>query len=267
MDTMDIPSFAKILGLVAFIIINILAINKYAYDSAGKVHCANYVLNTYLYVILGFIIMGLVIVLDDRFKLFRALLFGTNGTGFAILIILGILMLTLGLTYVLYKFKPESQIETHITWTALMILLGILIGVSVDAYSGGSGKNTMGIVQTTLLITIIITAVTGIMGYRYGAQWMSVDFEKWLFYALVLLVILSLLGLFIKDSIGMDRYFYGLAIAGLILFTLLLFSYNKNLRIRAGTCTVPSYPQESFGLIIKIVNVFQDIMRIIGRRR
>ena len=61
-------------GLLAFAIINILAINNYAYDKNGNVHCDNYVLNTYLYVILGFIIMAFIILADDRFKVLSPLL-------------------------------------------------------------------------------------------------------------------------------------------------------------------------------------------------
>ena len=50
-------------------IINILAINNYAFDTQGKLVCDNYVLNTYLYVVLSFVIMGAVFVIDERFKL------------------------------------------------------------------------------------------------------------------------------------------------------------------------------------------------------
>lgn len=258
---MEVSTFAQILGLTVFIIINILAINNYAYDSAGKVQCNNYVLNTYLYVILGFVMMGLVFVLDDRFSIFRRFILNA-GSPIVAIIVLGIVLL--GLTFILTRFTPDDQIKAHMVWTLLMVLLGVMVGLTISAYAGAQNS---GVVQTAILLTILITAATGFLGYKYGASWMSVDFEKWLNWSLIGLVILSLGGLFIKDAESADNFFYGLAIMGLIIFTLLLFAYNKNIRIRAESCTKPLYPQESFGLIIKIVNVLQNLMRILGRSR
>ncbi len=256
---MDTVFFGKILGFIVFAVINILAINNYAYDSAGNVQCNNYVLNTYLYAILGFVIIGFMILIDSRFNLIKQYIFNPAHSGLFMFIIISILLLIM--VYVLMTTTPEEQTKAHIIWLITMVLLGILLSITVAYYS----SNYKNIIQTAVILTILLTAITGFLGYKYGASWMSVDFEKWLRWALIALVILSAAGFFIRSPTFMDNYFDFLAGAGLIIFTLLLFAYHKNIRINAETCKKPLYPAESFGLIIKIVNLLQDILRLLAR--
>lgn len=240
------------LGLLAFAIINILAINNYAYDKNGNIQCDNYVLNTYLYVILGFVFMALVILIDERFNIFMSLM-----SQFGLFALFGMLVVTIGLVVLL--MKTTNQIMSHMYWIILLILLGLMLSVSVQLY----GHMDMNIVYIAFVITIIVTAIMGFIGFKYGKSFITYNFDKYLKWALITLIILSFIGLFLNIP-NMRLY---LAIAGVIIFSLLLVSYNNKLRENAKTCVTPLYPKESFGLIIKIINLLQDVMYLVARAK
>ena len=64
-------------------------------------------------------------------------------------------------------------------------------------------------------------------------------------------------------------FFFIISIISLLIFVLLLLSNHKKLRENSEKCiegkVVPNYPLESFGLYIKILNIFTDLIRILGR--
>lgn len=240
------------LGLVTFAIINSLAINNYAYDTKGNVQCDNYVLNTYLYVILGFVIMAMVILADERFNIFASLMLQYGLVAF-----FGMLVVMIGLTVLL--MTTTSQIMSHVYWIIVLIVLGLVLSVSVQVY----GHMDMNNVYIAFGITIIVTAVMGFIGFKYGKSFVTRDFDKYLRWALIALIIASFIGLFLN----VPNLMLYLSIAGVIIFSLLLISYNNKLRENAKTCVTPLYPKESFGLIIKIANLLQDVMYLVARSR
>ena len=246
----------KFLLVVLCSVINVLAINNYAFNKEGKVVCDNYVLNTYLYVVLAFVIMGGIFVIDERFKLmFKIIGMGMIGVGILILLFL----VELGLVYALQNIDNENIVASHTVWISLISILGFLITTSI--YFGA----ITGVLYQAIVLTILVTVVTGYIGYYYGDKLISVDFERYLTYALIAYVITYVVGSFlVKDT---ESFFYVMAAIGLVIFILLLLAYNKNIRKRAAECTVPNYPKESFGLIIKIVNVLQQLLRLLGKGR
>lgn len=244
--------FIYFLGILSFAIINILAINNYAYDKDGNVQCDNYVLNTYLYVILGFILMATVILIDERFNVFANLI-----TQYSLFAFFSLLVVMIGLVVLLNT--TTSQIMSHMYWIVLLIILGLILSVSIQIY----GHMDMNIVYMGFVITIIITAVMGFIGFKYGKSFITYNFDKYLKWALFALVIAGFVGLFLNIP-NMMLY---LSIAGVIIFSLLIMSYNNKLRENAKTCVTPLYPKESFGLIIKIANLLQDVMYLLARSR
>jgi FtsH-binding integral membrane protein len=244
--------FIYFLGLLTFAIINILAINNYAYDDKGNVQCDNYVLNTYLYVILGFIIMAIVILVDERFNVFANLIIQ-----YGFFVLFGLLAVMIGFVVLLHL--TTNQIMSHVYWIVLLLILGLLLSISVQVYA----HMDMNIVYMGFIITIVITAVMGFVGFKYGKSFITVDFDKYLKWALVALVIASFANFFLN----IPNLWVYLSIAGVIIFSLLIMSYNNKLRENAKTCITPLYPKESFGLIIKIANLLKDVMYLLARSR
>jgi len=152
-----------------------------------------------------------------------------------------------------------NQIMSHVYWIVLLLILGLLLSISVQVYA----HMDMNIVYMGFIITIVITAVMGFVGFKYGESFITVDFDKYLKWALVALVIASFANFFLNIP---NLWIY-LSIAGVIIFSLLIMSYNNKLRENAKTCITPLYPKESFGLIIKIANLLQDVMYLLARSR
>lgn len=240
------------LGLATFAIINILAINNYAYDTKGNVQCDNYVLNTYLYVMLGFIIMATVILVDERFNIFTSLIPQNKPLAFFCMLLVMIALTVLLMT-------TTSQIMSHVYWIIVLIVLGLVLSVSAQIYGNIDINN----VYIAFIITIIVTAVMGFIGFKYGKSFVTQDFDKYLRWALIALIIASFIGIFLN----VPNLMLYLSIAGVIIFSLLLVSYNNRLRENAKTCITPLYPKESFGLIIKMANLLQDVMYLVARAR
>ncbi len=138
-------------------------------------------------------------------------------------------------------------------------MLSMLMSINLKIYA----DIDMNIIYLGILITIVITAVVGFIGYKFGKEFITVDFDKYLRWALVALIVASFGGIFVNNP----NYWYFITIASLIIFSLLLLSYNNTIRKNAETCKIPNYPDESFGLIIKIVNILQDVMYLLARNR
>jgi hypothetical protein len=91
-------------------------------------------------------------------------------------------------------------------------------------------------------------------------------------WALVAWIVIFMAGMWmVKTPSELVSFIYVMSIASLIIFVLLLLSYFKTLKQNANKCVdgtmVPNYPLESWKLVIKMVNVFVDMIRILGIRK
>ena len=241
-----------LIGIVIGVIL-VFMINNYGYND-GKMICDNYVLNSYLYVVLAFVIMGIAVLVNNKLNLVEKL----GMIGFLISFILSIVLI------IVFKFVDKNDLfKLHLVWVLFFICLGYTLTITHMVY-----RNT-NVLYTGYILTILVTIITGLFGYYYG-QYIPKNIDNYLYGALILLIIVQLFGPFmVKD---LDNFTYITAFVGLIIFILLLLSYHKKMRNNAEKCTndnaLPNYPNEAMGLVIKIVNVLQDILRLLnGRRR
>jgi FtsH-binding integral membrane protein len=148
-------------------------------------------------------------------------------------------------------------------WAILVIVLGIFLIPTI-----WFGRLT-DVVGLSSMLTILITIVVGFLGYYYGNEIVTFDWDKYLNYALLALVIVIFIGMFmIRNTATMIMFYYIVSIICLIIFVLLLLSNHKQLKNNADKCidgqAVPNYPVESFSIFIKMLNIFQDLVRILG---
>jgi hypothetical protein len=242
-----------LIGIVVGVIL-VFMINNYGYND-GKMICDNYVLNSYLYVVLAFVIMGIAVLVNNKLNLVEKL----GMIGFLISFILSIVLI------IVFKFVDKNDLfKLHLVWVLFFICFGYTLTITHMVY-----RDNTNILYTGYILTILVTIVTGLFGYYYG-QYIPKNIDIYLYGALILLIIVQLFGpLMVKD---LDNFTYLTAFVGLIIFILLLLSYHKKMRNNAEKCTndsaLPNYPNEAMGLVIKIVNVLQDILRLLkGRRR
>lgn len=249
---------------MVIIVVMCILIGHYAFKN-GHLTCDHYVLNTYLYIILAILLVFMFVLLNDQFGIFYSLLnvlFQTNPfIGFIV-----ILLLIIGLTIAIHYVDPANILLSNLVWLLLILLIGLLI---IPTILFARLTNVTGLAG---LLTVVIVIVTGLLGYYLGDKIITFDWDRYLRWALMALIVVSVFGpMFIKTPEGMIQFYYGISIAGLIIFILLLLSNHKKLKENADKCIdgkmVPNYPLESYGIFIKIVNVFQDLVRILGIRK
>lgn len=247
-----------IIALIA-LVINIIAISHSAYENK-KLTCNRYVLNTYLYLILAILIIVFMIVLNSDYQLLEETIPFMYGSllGFIVQI-----FVIFALFFYFATLNPtKNKIQIHIIWVLIMIFLGILLYPIVLL---NKFNNNM---ESVLGVTLSIMLLTGFLGNKYGDYLVRFDWDKYLYTALILSVILSVILLFTGQlNDNFELYF---TVVVLIIFVLLLISYNKKLVENSKKCVEhnnPNYLQESLGLFTKIMNVFTNVSRLMGRRR
>lgn len=257
----------KLFCCLVIIVLICITIGHYAFKN-GMLTCDHYVFNTYLYIILAIMLMFLIVLINDQFGIFNALLdkmFGSGGISafISLILLIGLIIL---LTYALHKVDPKNLLASNGIWLSLVTIIGILMISTIQL-----GRMT-GVVGLAGILTVIIVIVVGLLGYYMGDKIVTFDWDYYLRFALIGLIIVSFVGyFFITDFETLLTFMYVIAILSLIIFVLLLLSNHKKLRENSEKCVdgtvVPNYPVESLSLVIKIVRIFSDLVRILATRK
>ena len=254
----------KLFCTLTIAIIICILIGNYVFKN-GMLTCNNYVLNTYLYIILSILLIFIVVLVNDQFGIFNSLLLWMIQGGIfrTIMTFIIILVILFGLLIALTTVNPNNIVASNTIWALLILVLGIF---SIPTIWFGRLADVVGMAS---ILTILITIVVGYLGYYYGDQIVRFDWDIFLNYALIILIIILILGsVLITDANSMQMFILIISILFLIIFVLLLLSNHKLLKQNSEKCidgkVIPNYPLESFGIFIKMLNIFQDLIRILG---
>ena len=257
----------KMFSCLIIIVVICLLIGNYAFNN-GVLTCSHYEFNTYLYIILAILLMFFVVLLNEQFGFFTSILMWIMSGGFITFIIFLIVIAALmfGLTYLLKKTDPSNLVASNGIWLALVFLLGILI---IPTMLIG---RAFGVIGLAGLFTILITIIVGLLGYYYGDKIITFNWDLYLSIALVIMIVVSIAGQFlITNPQDMITFIYVISIIFIIIFALLLLSSHKKLKENSEKCidgqTVPNYPLESFGIVIKIYNIFSNMVYALVSRK
>ena len=257
----------KLFCSLAIVVLICILIGNYAFKS-GHLTCDHYVFNTYLYIILAIVLMFIVVLLNDQTGIFNALLnFMFSGTMNQVIISFIIFfIISAVLTYALFKVDPSNILVSNAIWLTLIFIIGFCL---IPTFILGRLTDVVGLAGIT---TLVITIVVGLLGYYLGDKIVTFNWDLYLSIALFGLIITIFIGpLFITTPEAMMSFMYIISIISLIIFILLLLSNHKKLKENSDKCidgkVVPNYPLESYGIVIKIVNIFQDLVRIYAMRK
>lgn len=246
----------------------VFMIKQKAYTPDGKLTCSNYVYASYLYIVLSLLIIAMVIlsiIFTKFYNTFIKFLLGLGNWGLLGFLIV-LVIIQLGLYYLLRNTNPNNTVALHLIWLSILLLSSLTLGLFVLV---GISNNTL---LMALSLTILLTIITGYIGYTYGDKLLPFDFDKYLYGLLIILVVsMIIVPFFIKDNKTMGYLVYVFAAISLVIFVLLMLSYNNKIKERAEKCNEesnpPNYPYEAMGLVRKIIIVFQDLIVLLGRRR
>jgi hypothetical protein len=254
----------KLFCTLTVAIVTCILIGQYAFKN-GMLTCDHYVLNTYLYIILAILLIFIVVLVNDKFGIFNSLLLWMSQGTIARVIITFIIIICIlfGLIYALNNVDPTNIVASNTLWASLILMLGIFL---IPTIWFGRLTNVVGMAG---MLTILITIVVGYVGYYYGNEIVTFNWDKYLNFALLILIVVMITGpLMITNSSTMIVFYYIVSIIALLIFILLLLSNHKKLKQNADKCidgkVVPNYPVESFNIFIKMLNIFQDLVRILG---
>ncbi len=203
----------------------------------GQFTCQHYILNTYLYVILALLLVGLTLILMDKMHI-RFLLHP-----------LIMLIISLGILFALLFLPSNYVILKHILWIAFVILLGSTFYfyylVAPDTF------------VSTLITTALLTIGLSILAFA-KPEWISLNWGPILFWSLFAGIVLQLVLIFIgsKQSWGFRHL---LSYGFIILFIFYLLYDTKRLQINALRCIKADYITESLNLFLDIINLFSNI--------
>jgi len=256
----------KLFCTLTVAVITCILIGHYAFKN-GMLTCNNYVLNTYLYILLSILLIFIVVLVNDQFGIFNSLLLWMLEGGMMRTIVTFIILICIlfGLLFALRTVNPNNIIASNTIWALLILVLGIVL---IPTIWFGRLTDVVGMAG---MMTILITIVVGYLGYYHGDQIVRFDWDRYLNYALIGLIVISVIGSLLL--IGADpnttyMFILIISILFLIVFVLLLLSNHKLLKQNSEKCidgkVVPNYPVESFGIFIKMLNIFQDLIRIMG---
>ena len=251
----------KIFCCLTIIVLICILIGNYAFKN-GVLTCDHYVFNTYLYIILSILLVFIVVLVNDQTGFCNTFLISmAQGNMFVMMFI--ILLILFALIYALRTINPNDILTSNLVWLLLILILGIFV---IPIVWFGRLSNVVGLAG---ILTVLITLIVGIAGYYYGDKIITFDWDTYLHYALWILIFASFVGIyFIKDNKSMMIFYIVLSIIALALFILMLLSNHKKLNEDADKCidgkVVPNYPFESFGIFIKMLNIFEDLIKILG---
>jgi NADH:ubiquinone oxidoreductase subunit 2 (subunit N) len=257
----------KIYCCLTIIVLICILIGNYAFKN-GILTCEHYIFNTYLYIILSILLVFIIVLVNDHTGFFNSFLISIKQENMfmMIFIIVLILIILFGLIYALRTINPNNIIASNLVWLLIILIIGVF---SIPVIWFGRLTDVVGM---SGMITVLITIIVGIAGYYYGDKIITFNWDKYLNYSLWILILALFIGpIFIRDANTMMTFLVVMSIISLGIFVLLLLSNHKNLKEAADKCidgkAVPNYPFESFGIFIKMLNIFKDLIRILGARR
>jgi len=224
--------------LIGFTVLGIFT-NSLDFNPIGF-QCDNYVLNTYLYFILSW---AIVMATNSTLKSKNVKLSDLFSGPLTILLFVG----SLALLMAVYFTPPKMFFTKHILYITQMVLFGLFL---YPYYLNNKNLfHHIGI--TTLLMLVILSGIAFSFPYLIKNSW-----GMYLFIGLIGIIIARFVEMFIKKD--NKKYSRVISYVAIVLFSLLIMYDTKKIIVNANNCVNPDYINESLGLFLDSINLFQN---------
>ncbi len=241
-----------------FIFILTLLIFNFSFKN-GSPTCNNFIVNTYLYIGLGVVLLGLFTYAFEFYNL--NLNFYTSILAFILTIIL---IIAIG-----YIRTQKNYFLNHIMWLLLIIGFSMMIYpmVASPQYKPFINRTIMIVACIFFIMTLIVYIFPKFFDTYYGILGIG------LFVALLSVIIVEVIYLIYKVSTkqleytNLNRFISYFVI---VLFSVFISYDTQTLKRRAKTCKesnmfdYPNYPLESLDIILDLINLFVRILSLQG---
>lgn len=150
--------------------------------------------------------------------------------------------------------SPENTMLKHLSWLIFIMLIGVSL---YPAYKVGKISNML---YPTLITTILLVLGLTMVAF-YNPDLISLSWGPALISALVVGILLQII-LFFTGLETRNWYSLILSYVFIIIFSLLLLYDTKKLQINSQNCVIPDYINESIGIFLDIINLFNNILRV-----
>jgi len=227
--------YSFLLATIICIILLFSAFNNF------KLSCNNYLLNTYLYLILSFFIIYIYLQLLDYYKIDikTTLLFFSS------------FIITLILIIAITLLSPQQILLKHFLW---LLFLGFIAITFHPLYN----RINKDLIKSTFIATILIAIILSLFAHFFP-NLISFSLGPILFVALLSVIIVQLLNLFIFKSQKNQKWISAFCI---FLFSLFILYDTKVLILHQKICVVPDYINESLGLFLDFINMFINLLSL-----
>lgn len=247
-------SITTLIGILGILIVC-------TYNSAfkkGFFTCNKYILNTYLYILMAFVIISLEILLFDRNNIKMDFYNKIGGIGAFILtlfIIIGALILTM-------VVNPRNVILKHLCWLVLVSMFSFL---AYPAYLRSKDNNTL--LSVLLSLTAILLVFTAVAFIR--PDFISLSWGPVLLFLLIGVILTHVIFLFTLNKRTNQenvKYIRGVSYFIIILFIFFILYDTKKIMIGAKMCIEKKadYINQSLGIVIDALNLFQSLSNVIS---
>jgi FtsH-binding integral membrane protein len=264
----DGASLTEIIIGTALVLFTIAVIYKKTYhDGTKPPTCDDYVYNTFLYVILGLLLVITLCMVNDKLPILPDItrLIQLSSNLFVILIMMILMVIIMGVFMYLTKTSdPTNLIRIHAYWGIFVYLLASIL------YFLYIISRYMNVFQIGILITAIIVGITIYIGYTYPTL-ITPETRNILIGVLIVTIIIGIGSVFfVKDPKTLGIIMTIITVISLLLFIAFLLMEVGKVRENSKTCVVPNYPGESVLIIYDIIIIFKNILSLLtgrGRKR
>ncbi|AYV80653.1 MAG: BAX inhibitor BI-1 [Harvfovirus sp.] len=245
------------LGLFGAILAIIAVMGTLMFTTGREVTVNNYVVNTYLYILLAILLCTLTIIAMNKYKI------GENLGGWKMF---GIFILLIIVLFGMQAVGRKHVFLRNVLWVVFIVLLGVILSPIFNL-----AVNT-DVLWKSIITVVILVGVLTFIASRVPDNY----FDSWGTYlsvALLALIVFEILDMLFFDPATSGRYKV-YAVVAIVIFSGFVLYDTKNIyqngkiaeaicndkRIDRAECV--DYPTQSVGLFLDIVNLFSSIVTV-----
>lgn len=244
----NIGLFVAVLAIVGIIIALIVNTHKQLTPN-------NYVVNSYLYIILAILLVSFLILIMKKYNLGRHI----NSMA-----IFGVLILSIIVLFAMYMIDVRQTVLRHILWVVFIVCIAIIIFPVALSAEGAD------VLWKSIITVIIVVLLLTYIASRFPRD----AFNSWGTYlsvGLVALIIFGIIDFILPGHSSTRAKIFGILII-LLFSAYVLYDTNiiyQHAQIASYVCgnttnqlTCADYPGESLALFLDIINLFSGTVSI-----
>ncbi|ANS04318.1 integral membrane protein [uncultured Mediterranean phage] len=227
------------------LLVVILAIIKNSFSNGGFT-CNNFLLNAYLYILLGFILIASAVDIYSHYNIPSLYnIYKSRGTR-----LLFALLITIGLLMAVITMPPKFLIGKHILWISWVAVLGYVLYPLAQL--------NRRIFEQTKILVLSYMALLTMITFKWPHK-ISLTWGRTLLMLLMVLILVRIVGFFRPYT---SQTHFMISYAAVVLFSFFMLYDTKQLIVKAKKCVKADYINDSLGVFLDGMNLFVNMFHL-----